>query len=111
MSTEPAAAPNVPSEGNDAKRPRQEEDAGPEPKKARDDTATFTRLPSNVPAAVSRLGLKPQLAELPPSLELVTGKKTDLAATRGFVGEEQVGIIGYVGDSNFAGVQGIIKQR
>jgi hypothetical protein len=41
----------------------------------------------------------------------VTGKKADLSLTGGFVGEAEVGIIGYVGDSAFSGVKGVIKQR
>ncbi len=60
---------------------------------------------------VSRLGLKPTLPELPPSLELVTGVKTDLRARRGFVGQEEVGIIGYAGPVVLKGVKGVIKQR
>ncbi len=63
------------------------------------------------PAPVSRLGLKPALPELPPSLELVTGVKTDLRARKGFVGQEEVGIIGYAGPAELKGVEGVIKQR
>lgn len=71
----------------------------------------LTNLPSDVPAVVSRLGLKPVLPILPPSLDLITGGKTDLSQRKGFIGEREVGIIGYVGDPAFAGVQGVIKQR
>lgn len=102
----------------DGKRPRQDDGHGPDPKRPRESapasgnaTPTLTNLPSDVEPAVSRLGLKPQLPELPPSLELVTGSKPDLAARQGFVGEADVGIIGYVGDASFQGVQGVIKQR
>lgn len=103
----------------DGKRERQEEGEQPDAKRIRESTsasepavlANLTRLPSDVPPAVSRLGLKPQLPEMPPSLELVTGVKTDLSARLGFVGETEVGIIGYIGDPHFAGVQGVIKQR
>ena len=63
------------------------------------------------PTPFSRLGLKPTLPELPPSLELVTGVKTDLRSRKGFVGQEEVGIIGYAGPSAFKGVKGVIKQR
>ena len=63
------------------------------------------------PVPVSRLGLKPILPDLPPSLELVTGVKTDLRARKGFVGQEEVGIIGYAGPSELKGLKGVIKQR
>lgn len=63
------------------------------------------------PAPVSRLGLKPVLPELPPSLELITGVKTDLRARDGLVGEEHVGIMGYAGEGAFGGIRGVIKQR
>ena len=63
------------------------------------------------PPPVSRLGLKPVMANLPPSLEIVTGIKTDLRARKGFVGQDDVGIIGYAGPSEFKGVKGVIKQR
>lgn len=65
----------------------------------------------DLPLPVSRLGLKPALPELPPSLELVTGVKTDLRLRKGFVGQEEVGIIGYAGPSQLKGVKGVIKQR
>ena len=60
---------------------------------------------------VSRLGMKPELPKLPASLELVRGFKVDLAARKGFVGEEEVGIIGYAGPSDVKGIKGVIKQR
>lgn len=101
----------------DGKRSRQEDGAEPEMKRARqsspdpDGTPSFTRLPADVPPAVSRLGLKPLLPQLPPSLELVTGSKVDLSSRRGFVGEAEVGILGYIGDPAFEGVRGVFKQR
>jgi tRNA pseudouridine13 synthase len=55
--------------------------------------------------------LKPILPVMPPSLELVTGVKADLRARKGFVGQEEVGILGYAGDPAFKGVRGVIKQR
>lgn len=64
-----------------------------------------------VPEVVSRMGLKPTLPIMPASLELVTGVKTDLRARKGFVGQEEVGIIGYAGNPDFKGVKGVIKQR
>jgi tRNA pseudouridine13 synthase len=57
------------------------------------------------------MGLKPVLPVMPPSLELVTGVKADLRARKGFVGQEEVGILGYAGDPAFKGVRGVIKQR
>ena len=62
-------------------------------------------------APFSRLGLKPTIPVLPPSLELVTGVKADLRARKGFIGEEEVGIIGYAGPSGVKGIRGVIKQR
>lgn len=47
---------------------------------------------------------------MPPSLELITGVKSDLRASKGHIGQEEVGIIGYVGMEN-AAVNGVIKQR
>lgn len=88
----------------EAKRPR-EADNGPR------DASAFTNLPSDVPPAVSRLGLKPQLPVLPSSLKLATGKEADLSERMGFVGEEEVGIIGYLGNPQLAGIHGVIKQR
>ena len=65
----------------------------------------------DLPMPVSRLGLKPVLPHLPPSLELVTRVKTDLRARKGFVGQEEVGIIGYAGPLKMKGLKGVIKQR
>jgi tRNA pseudouridine13 synthase len=64
-----------------------------------------------IPPVVSKMGLKPVLPVMPPSLELVTGVKADLRARKGFVGQEEVGILGYAGDPAFKGVRGVIKQR
>jgi len=64
-----------------------------------------------IPAVVSKMGLKPILPVMPPSLELVTGVKADLRVRKGFVGQEEVGILGYAGDPAFKGVRGVIKQR
>jgi hypothetical protein len=60
---------------------------------------------------ISKMGLKPILPVMPPSLELVTGVKADLRVRKGFVGQEEVGILGYAGDPDFKGVRGVIKQR
>lgn len=107
----------------EAKRPREEQDTDRPVKKARDDAppahqdgpsatpAHLTRPPSGVPPAVSRLGLKPKVPELPPSLQFVTGKAVDLEARRGFIGEPEVGIINFAGNPDFKGVKGVIKQR
>jgi hypothetical protein len=64
-----------------------------------------------IPIVVSRMGLKPELPVMPASLELVTGVKADLRVRKGFVGQEEVGILGYAGDPAFKGVKGVIKQR
>ena len=75
---------------------------------------TYThKRPNNepFPGIVSKKGLKPVIPIMPPSLELVTGVKADLRARKGFVGQEEVGIIGYAGDPSFKGVKGVIKQR
>jgi tRNA pseudouridine13 synthase len=64
-----------------------------------------------IPPVISKMGLKPILPVMPPSLELVTGVKADLRARKGFVGQEEVGILGYAGDPAFKGVRGVIKQR
>lgn len=64
-----------------------------------------------IPPVISKMGLKPILPVMPPSLELVTGVKADLRARKGFVGQEEVGILGYAGDLAFKGVRGVIKQR
>ncbi|EJT49021.1 pseudouridine synthase [Trichosporon asahii var. asahii CBS 2479] len=71
----------------------------------------LTSFPSDAVPAVSRLGLKPTLPVMPPSLDIITDGKTDLSHRRGFIGEREVGIIGYAGDSDFTGVNGVIKQR
>lgn len=63
------------------------------------------------PFAVSKMGLRPTLPELPPSLELVTGVKADMAAKNGLVGEAEVGIRGYAGEAGLSGLKGVIKQR
>ena len=63
------------------------------------------------PRPVSKLGLQPKAPDLPPSLELVGGIKRDLTARGGFVGEEEVGIIGYAGPSDVKGIKAVIKQR
>jgi tRNA pseudouridine13 synthase len=63
------------------------------------------------PEVISKMGLKPILPIMPPSLELVTGVKADLRARKGFVGQEEVGIMGYAGEPDFKGVRGVIKQR
>ena len=75
---------------------------------------TYThKRPNNepFPEIISKKGLKPVIPIMPPSLELVTGVKADLRARKGFVGQEEVGIIGYAGDPAFKGVKGVIKQR
>jgi hypothetical protein len=59
---------------------------------------------------VSKMGLVPAIPTMPPSLELITGVKADLRASRGHIGQEEVGIIGYVG-KEMASVNGVIKQR
>ncbi|CAK9784657.1 tRNA pseudouridine synthase D [Cutaneotrichosporon oleaginosum] len=64
-----------------------------------------------LPQPLSRLGLTPQPPVLPSSLELATGTKADLSARKGFVGEPEVGILAYLGDPAYAGIQGVIKQR
>jgi len=67
--------------------------------------------PNPLPAPVSRLGLKPQMPSLPPSLALITGITEEFIARKGFVGEQEVGIIGYAGPRDVKGVRGVIKQR
>ncbi|WVQ75081.1 hypothetical protein IAR50_004690 [Cryptococcus sp. DSM 104548] len=67
--------------------------------------ASHRRLPD----PVSKLGLRPTHWDLPPSLKLVTGLDPDMVARRGFVGEEECGIRGFVGKGK--GVRGVIKQR
>jgi hypothetical protein len=56
------------------------------------------------------MGLEPTIPIMPPSLELITGVKADLRASKGHIGQEEVGIIGYVGGGMEA-VSGVIKQR
>ncbi|WVQ93983.1 hypothetical protein IAU59_001061 [Kwoniella sp. CBS 9459] len=63
-----------------------------------------------LPEPVSRLGLKPAIPVLPPSLEIVAGHKTDLTDRKGFVGESECGIRGFAGVGN-RGIRGVIKQR
>lgn len=87
-----------------------------EPKQEQESEMVMTyphKRPNNevIPEIVSKKGLKPVIPIMPPSLELVTGVKADLRARKGFVGQEEVGIIGYAGDPNFKGVKGVIKQR
>lgn len=67
--------------------------------------------PNPLPLPVSRLGLKPKLPELPPSLEMVTGATRTEFNGQGYIGEKEVGIIGYIGPKDVAGVRGVIKQR
>jgi len=77
------------------------------------DTAPTRRVlhPNPLPLPVSRLGLKPKMPELPPSLELMTGITSESVGRKGFVGEHEVGIIGYAGPKDVKGVRGVIKQR
>ncbi|WVF66366.1 hypothetical protein IAT40_001106 [Kwoniella sp. CBS 6097] len=63
-----------------------------------------------LPEPVSRLGLKPAIPILPPSLEVANGYKTDLTERKGFVGESECGIRGFAGVGN-RGIRGVIKQR
>lgn len=65
----------------------------------------------DLPKPISRLGLKPIMPTMPASLEVVTGVKTDMREKKGFVGQEEVGIIGYAGMKGSKGVKGVIKQR
>lgn len=104
----------------DPKRPRAEDSDSavpPAAKRSRESandlapSTSYTHLPNEAPPAVSRLGLKPLLPILPSSLKIVTGIEPDLSERKGFVGEQEVGIIGYLGDPTFSGVQGVIKQR
>ena len=67
--------------------------------------------PNPLPMPVSRLGLKPKMPDLPPSLELMTGITPESVGRKGFVGEHEVGIIGYAGPKDVKGVRGVIKQR
>ena len=88
------------------------------PTVARDAGTVDSRGPERIrppnetlPIPVSRLGLKPKLPDLPPSLELVTGILADGSLRNSFVGEKDVGIIGFAGPKHNRGVKGIIKQR
>ena len=67
--------------------------------------------PNPLPVPVSKMGLKPAMPDLPPSLALITGITPDFIARKGFVGEQEVGIIGYAGPKDVKGVRGVIKQR
>ena len=67
--------------------------------------------PNPLPAPVSKMGLKPLMPSLPPSLALITGITEEFIARKGFVGEQEVGIIGYAGPKDVKGVRGVIKQR
>ncbi|BEI86130.1 hypothetical protein CcaverHIS002_0604170 [Cutaneotrichosporon cavernicola] len=104
----------VPQEG---KRPHPEDIGEPEPKRARatsllnESSAPVIDSPREGAHPVSRLSLKPQPPVLPASLELATGSKADLSAKKGFVGEPEVGILAYLGDPHYTGIQGVIKQR
>ncbi|OCF71410.1 tRNA pseudouridine13 synthase [Kwoniella mangroviensis CBS 8886] len=63
-----------------------------------------------IPEPISRLGLKPVIPILPDSLEYIIGEKIDLTERKGFAGELECGIRGFVGLEN-KGVRGVIKQR
>ncbi|WRT63389.1 uncharacterized protein IL334_000294 [Kwoniella shivajii] len=63
-----------------------------------------------LPEPISKLGLKPIIPILPSSLEYIIGSKIDLTERKGFVGENECGIIGFVGVGN-KGIKGVIKQR
>jgi tRNA pseudouridine13 synthase len=110
--------PLVSPEEADTKKPRLEKAdtasaATPTPPSDGTPASIPPNRPSNEtePYPVSRLGLKPVLPGMPPSLELVTGVKADLRARKGMVGQEEVGIIGYAGPEELRGVRGVIKQR
>jgi hypothetical protein len=62
-----------------------------------------------IPVPVSTKGNVPLPAEMPDSLELVTGVKATERQVGDQLAQEEVGIIGYVG--NVKGFQGVIKQR
>lgn len=62
-----------------------------------------------IPVPVSTKGNVPLPAEMPDSLELVTGIKATERQVGDQLAQEEVGIIGYVG--NVKGFQGVIKQR
>ena len=94
--------------------PESQPETAPAPAPATETPLTYPHTrPGNevIPPVISKMGLKPILPVMPPSLELVTGVKADLRARKGFVGQEEVGILGYAGDPAFKGVRGVIKQR
>ncbi|WWD22862.1 hypothetical protein CI109_107357 [Kwoniella shandongensis] len=93
---------NVPPSGTGTNTPTTASGPGPNDHLS----ASHRRLPE----PVSRLGLKPKLPMLPPSLALVSGVEVDLEARSGFVGEEDCGIRGFAG-RGVKGVKGVIKQR
>lgn len=100
----------------DGKRPHPEDAAEPAAKRQRElspskDGSATPGVATDVPPAVSRLGLRPQLPELPASLEIATGVKADLSSQKGFVGEPEVGIVAYLGNASYTGIRGVIKQR
>jgi hypothetical protein len=74
-------------------------------------TAETATLPLTGPTPPSRTGLKPAIHPLPPSLELITGVKSDIRARKGFASQDDVGIIGYAGKVGIKGIRGVIKQR
>jgi hypothetical protein len=79
---------------------------------AQNDVKTRRSAYETLPMPVSRLGLKPVIPDLPPSLAIVMGvQPDDMKARRGLVGQEEVGIIGYAGPKELKGVRGVIKQR
>jgi tRNA pseudouridine13 synthase len=97
------------------KRPHPDDGGEPAPKRSRaasqEGNTSAIQSPVETIQPVSRLGLKPQPPVLPASLELATGTKADLSARKGFVGEPEVGILAYLGDPDYTGIQGVIKQR
>jgi tRNA pseudouridine13 synthase len=124
-----SASPNADSEGT-SKKPRLAQDSelvtptltpgeatpstSTEDALGQNDVKTAPRRPAyeTLPMPVSRLGLKPVIPDLPPSLAIVMGIQPDeMKARRGLVGQEEVGIIGYAGPKELKGVRGVIKQR
>lgn len=101
----------------DGKRSRSDDVDEPTAKRLRESASqevvgtSLANLPADAAPPFSRLGLKPQAPALPKSLEVATGVKADLSSRKGFVGEPEVGIIAYLGDSSYTGIQGVIKQR
>ncbi|AFR94528.1 tRNA pseudouridine13 synthase [Cryptococcus neoformans C23] len=105
---------------NTQKRPAEDtEDQNVEVKRVKAEEIAPSNTPSltdhlnaphrTIPNPVSKMGLVPAIPELPPSLKMVTGIEADMVARRGFVGEEECGIRGFVGKGK--GVRGVIKQR